>query len=143
MRNEGTNDGWEGNTCPIPVLPVFSEGDSVLIKTKFEVLRVNELNQEIWSVLRFADGLVTVEELVRLASSACGEPPETLRAVVRDLFTLGVLRDSRRLFTTQMELTERVSDCLCAEGLVYKYSANRLGYATAEVSGFLCVRLLL
>lgn len=106
MRNEGTNDGWEGNTCPIPVLPVFSEGDSVLIKTKFEVLRVNELNQEIWSVLRFADGLVTVEELVRLASSACGEPPETLRAVVRDLFTLGVLRDSRRLFTTQMELTD-------------------------------------
>jgi uncharacterized membrane protein len=37
----------------------------------------------------------------------------------------------------------RVSACLCAEGLVYKYSANRLGYATAEVSGFLCVRLLL
>ncbi len=26
----------------------------------------------------------------------------------------------------------RVSDCLCAGGLVYKYSANRLGYATAS-----------
>ena len=23
----------------------------------------------------------------------------------------------------------RVSDCLCVEGLVYKYCANRLGYA--------------
>lgn len=91
---------------PLQVLGVVPVDAHVLVRTPTRTLSINNHVDEVWAVLRYANGHLSTEEVLDTATAETGLERDTLTAVQSDLLRLGVLRDSRALHSHVMDWSD-------------------------------------
>lgn len=102
-RDEGSQ--W-GPIRPIQVLGAVPVDGHVVIRTATRTLSINNHIDAVWAVLRYANGHLSTDDILKVANEETGLELAVMAAVVDDLLRLGVLVDSRSMHRQVMSWSD-------------------------------------